>query len=117
MAQNATDQVIANKGFNNFDVGGMFFDGAMGAVAGRIGGPGIGGSYVLKDSARLMNKNIVRGVVSGTKNSVKGAVKSYLGRQAVKDFYSEFAPSKLLKRLGIDVVFGVGNECLKYICD
>ena len=42
MAENAADQVIENKGFNNFDVGDMLIDGAIGGVSGALGGAGKG---------------------------------------------------------------------------
>ena len=36
VAGNVTNQVIKNKGFNNFDVGDMIVDGVIGAVAGAF---------------------------------------------------------------------------------
>ena len=40
MASNAAGQVIDNHGFDDFDVGDMLFDGAVGAVCGAWGGQG-----------------------------------------------------------------------------
>lgn len=40
MAGNATNQVVKNNGFGNFDVGDLLLDGAIGAVAGAAGGSG-----------------------------------------------------------------------------
>lgn len=42
MAGNATNQVIMNKGFDNFDFGDMLADGLIGGVAGAAGGRGMG---------------------------------------------------------------------------
>ncbi|MGI6745669.1 MAG: hypothetical protein ACOX45_05935 [Acutalibacteraceae bacterium] len=43
MAGNATDQVIKNKGFRNYDARSMVVDGAIGGVSGAIGGKGANG--------------------------------------------------------------------------
>ena len=87
MANNAVDQVVENKGFNNFDVGDMLIDGAIGAAAGRIGGAGAGNN-ALKSSAKLMNKNIISSVKNGTKNGVKGAINRYANSRPVQRYYS-----------------------------
>ena len=46
MAENAANQVIENKGFNNFDVGDMLIDGAIGGVSGALGGAGKGTKHL-----------------------------------------------------------------------
>ena len=40
IAGNATNQVVKNHGFDNFDVDDMFLDGAIGTFAVAAGGPG-----------------------------------------------------------------------------
>ena len=54
MASNATNQIIENKGFNNFDVGDMLADGAIGGIAGAVGGAGMGKTVRLG----TLNKNL-----------------------------------------------------------
>ena len=73
MANNAVDQVIENKSLNNFYVGDMLIDGAVGAVADKLGGAGTGNN-ALKSSAKF----IVSSVKNNTKNGVKGAVSRYI---------------------------------------
>ena len=70
MAGNATNQVIKNEGFDNFDVGDMLLDGAIGAIAGRVGGKGMG-KYV---NLKTLNKNLTKKVVSGSKETIKQGV-------------------------------------------
>ncbi|WP_306569890.1 RHS repeat domain-containing protein [Faecalispora jeddahensis] len=90
MANNATDQLISNKGIENFSISDMVIEGTVGAVAGKLGGAGTG-SYALKHSAKLMNKNAIAAIKNNTKNGVKGAIKMYASSRPVKRFYTNLA--------------------------
>ena len=96
MAGNATNQVIKNKGFDNFDVGDMLLDGAIGAIAGRVGGKGMGKFANLK----TLNKNLTKKVISGSKETVKQGVRYYVSQ--TKFAYNKYLlePLKKSARVG-----------------
>ena len=96
MAGNATNQVIKNKGFDNFDVGDMLIDGAIGAIAGRVGGKGMGKFANLK----TLNKNLTKKVISGSKETVKQGVRYYVSQ--TKFAYNKYLlePLKKSARVG-----------------
>ena len=71
MASNATDQVARNGGFQNFDVGDMLIDGAIGAAAGLIGGPGAGS----KNVTNLGKQTVKRTMDALTHKGASAAVK------------------------------------------
>lgn len=73
MAGNATSQVVDNKGFDNFDVGSMLLDGAIGAAAGLAGGSGAGN----KGLTRLGCKTVKRTVNALTHKGVRAATKEF----------------------------------------
>lgn len=56
MAENATNQIIENKGFNNFDAGDMAIDGVIGAVTGLVGGKGPGGKNYEKLGKQIIKR-------------------------------------------------------------
>lgn len=91
MAVNATNQVIKNKGFDNFDVGDMLIDGVIGAIAGRVGGKGMGKFANLK----TLNKNLTKKVISGSKEAVKQGVRYYVSQ--TKFAYIEYLTKPLFK--------------------
>ena len=96
MAGNATNQVIKNKGFDNFDVGDMLIDGVIGAIAGRVGGKGMGKFANLK----ALNKNLTKKVISGSKETVKQGVRYYVSQ--TKFAYNKYLlePLKKSARVG-----------------
>ncbi len=74
MANNAADQVIENKGFKNFNVGSMLFDGVVGGIAGRAGGAGAGSKHLNKIGKQLFkrtfNTTTHKGLKAGAKEDV-----------------------------------------------
>ena len=46
MAENASNQIAENGGLKGFDVTDMLYDGAIGAAAGAVGGPGSGSKHL-----------------------------------------------------------------------
>ena len=77
MANNAADQVIDNKGFKNFNVGSMLFDGVVGGIAGRAGGAGAGSKHLNKIGKQLFkrtfNTTTHKGLKAGAKEFVKAS--------------------------------------------
>ena len=71
MTKNTVDQVIENEGFDNFDVGEMFYEGAIGGISSVIGGGGTGSkhlSYLGKQTVkRTWNTATYKGVKAGVK--------------------------------------------------
>ena len=55
MAENVVTQVIDNKGFDDFDVGDMLIDGAIGGGTGLINGPGTGSEHL-----KTLGKNTIK---------------------------------------------------------
>lgn len=82
MAENATNQVIANKGFNNFDVGDMVTDGVIGGVSGVIGGAGKGTKHLTnlgkQTVKRTVNTTVNKGIKAGIKEGSKAV--AYYGK-------------------------------------
>ena len=111
MAQNATDQVVKNNGFNGFDSGSMLLDGLAGGVAGLIGGRGMGKAVNLT----TLNKNLTKKIVWGGVETVKKAVKYYVS-QTSKSYLNYLAKPILnsaaasaaynLAKIGIKKVMG-----------
>ena len=70
MAENASNQIAENGGLNGFDVTDMLYDGAIGAAAGAVGGPGNGSKHL----TNLGKQTVNRTVNALTHNGVKAAV-------------------------------------------
>ena len=102
MAGNATNQVIKNEGFDNFDVGDMLLDGAIGAIAGRVGGKGMG-KYV---NLKTLNKNLTKQVVSGSKETIKQGVQYYVSQ--TKFAYKEYLVKPIFKSPATSVLGQTG---------
>lgn len=107
MAGNATNQVIKNKGFDNFDVGDMLIDGAIGAIAGRVGGKGMGKFANLK----TLNKNLTKKVISGSKETVKQGVRYYVSQ--TKFAYIEYLTKPLFKSTAASTLGQAGVRILE----
>ena len=115
MAENATNQVIENKGFNNFDIGDMLIDGVIGGVSGAIGGPGKGTKHLTnlgkRTIKRTFNSITNRGVKAGLREAGK-ALTYYVKNSA--NYYKSF-----LKGLPADFITTVGvtiasSDYMKY---
>ena len=86
MIGNAATQVVENKGFDDFDVGDMLIDGAIGGISGAVGGAGYGSNH-LKSASKQLTKRItnemvrhgVDTVIRETKKAVTYYVKSVGG--------------------------------------
>ena len=77
MAGNMADQIIENKGIDNFDVGEMVYEGVVGGVMGTLGGPGTGTKNLMRqgiNSVASTAKTFAReGVKAGVKKIGKAA--------------------------------------------
>jgi RHS repeat-associated protein len=76
MAGNFANQVVENKGFNDFDVGDMLIDGVVGGIAGGIGGRGMGKAVNLK----TLNSRLTKKMLSGSSKIALKGVKYYLSQ-------------------------------------
>ena len=70
MAENASNQIAENGGLKGFDVTDMLYDGAIGAAAGAVGGPGSGSKHL----TNLGKQTVSRTRKALTHNGVKAAV-------------------------------------------
>jgi hypothetical protein len=76
MAGNFANQVVENKGFNDFDVGDMLIDGVVGGIAGGIGGRSMGKAVNLK----TLNSRLTKKMLSGSSKIALKGVKYYLSQ-------------------------------------
>ena len=77
MAENATNQVIANNGFKNFDVGDMLTDGVIGGVSGALGGAGKGSKHLTNLGKQTVKRTFNTTVNKGVKAGIKEAKKAF----------------------------------------
>ena len=70
MVENASNQIAENGGLKGFDVTDMLYDGAIGAAAGAVGGPGSGSKHL----TNLGKQTVSRTRKALTHNGVKAAV-------------------------------------------
>ena len=115
MAENATNQVIENKGFNNFDVGDMLIDGAIGGVSGALGGAGKGSKHLTnlgkQTVKRTFNATTNRGLKAGLKEA--GKAFAYYGKNSAK-YYKAFVkglPSDFFTAVGTTII---SSSYMKY---
>ena len=105
MAENAANQVIENKGFNNFDVGDMLIDGAIGGVSGALGGAGKGTKHLTnlgkQTVKRTFNATTHKGLKAGLKEA--GKAFAYYGKNTTK-YYTEF-----VRGIRSDVIVSIGT--------
>ena len=92
MSENAINQIIANKGFNNFNVDDMVIDGVVGGISGIVGGAGKGtkqltnlGKQTVK---RTVNATTHKGIKAGMKEA--GKAFAYYGKNTCKYYKSYF---------------------------
>ena len=80
---NVANQVITNKGFDNFDTESLVVDTITGGISGAIGGKGFGSNHLKRTSSQL-TKRINSAISSKSKNAnaallaTKKAVKNYV---------------------------------------
>ena len=115
MAENAADQVIENKGFNNFDVGDMLIDGAIGGVSGALGGTGKGTKHLTnlgkQTVKRTFNATTNKGLRAGLKEA--GKAFAYYGKNSAK-YYKTFVkglPSDFISTVGTTIA---SSNYMKY---
>ena len=77
MAENATNQVIANKGFNDFDVGDMVTDGVIGGISGAIGGARRGSKHLTNLGKQTVKRTVNATSNKGIKAGMKEAGKAF----------------------------------------
>ena len=92
MTENVTNQVIANRGFNNFNVGDMVIDGVIGGVSGAIGGAGKGSKNLTNLGKQTVKRTVNVTVNKGIKAGIKEAGKAfaYYGKNTSKYYKSFF---------------------------
>ena len=71
MAENVVTQVIDNNGFDDFDVGDMLIDGAIGGISGAIGGGGSGSKHLNKLGKQTIKRTLNTTVNKGVKEGIK----------------------------------------------
>ena len=105
MAENATNQIIENKGFNNFDAGDMAIDGVIGGISGAIGGAGKGSKHLTNLGKQTVKRTADTTIHKGFKAGVKEAGKAfaYYGKNT-KSFYSPF-----MKGIKTDLLTSIGT--------
>ena len=115
MAENAANQVIENKGFNNFDVGDMLIDGAIGGVSGALGGAGKGTKHLTnlgkQTVKRTFNATTNKGLRAGLKEA--GKAFAYYGKNSAK-YYKTFVkglPSDFISTVGTTIA---SSNYMKY---
>ena len=105
MAENTANQIIENKGFNNFDVGDMLIDGAIGGVLGALGGAGKGTKHLTnlgkQTVKRTFNVTTHKGLKAGLEEA--GKAFAYYGKNTTK-YYTEF-----LRGIRSDVIVSIGT--------
>lgn len=104
MAGNATDQIIKNKGLNNFDIGDMVIDGVVGAVSGATGGPGNGSKHLMNLGKQSVKRTVKTTIHKGVKPGLKEAKKAFTYYlKNTKKYYKSFLrslPGNFLSTLG-----------------
>ena len=71
MIGNAATQVVENNGFDDFDVGDMLIDGAIGGISGAIGGGGSGSKHLNKLGKQTIKRTLNTTVNKGVKEGIK----------------------------------------------
>jgi RHS repeat-associated protein len=105
MAGNATSQIMQNNGFENFDVGDMLIDGAIGGLAGLVGGKGAGSKHLNslgKQAARRTAKELARNGVSAAGRELPKATSYYVknAKHVVKPLLKSLRDSGVVSFFG-----------------
>lgn len=77
MTENAVNQIVENKGFNNFDVGNMCMDAAIGGISGALGGVGDGTKHMTNLGKRTVTRTFKVTQNKGIKAGMKEAKKAF----------------------------------------
>ena len=108
MIGNAATQVVENKGFDDFDVGDMLIDGAIGGVTGLINGPGTGSEHL-----KTLGKNTIKRTANtvshkGLKEGAKefGKAVTYYAKNT-KSYYKP-----LIRDTPKDIAVSIGEELI-----
>ena len=105
MVENATNQVVENNGFNNFDVGDMLIDCVIGGVSGALGGAGKGTKHLTnlgnQTVKRTFNATTNRGLKAGLNEASKAL--AYYGKNSAK-YYKAF-----IKAIPADFILEMGT--------
>ena len=111
MAGNMADQIIENKGIDNFDVGEMVYEGVVGGVMGALGGPGTGTKNLMRqgiNSVASTAKTFAReGVKAGVKKIGKAAA-YYCGQ--TRYFYDA-----LKRSIPADIMNSIANTSKEHL--
>ena len=88
MAENATNQVIENDGFENFDVDDMLIDGVVNGISAAVGGPGKGSAHLTNLGKQTVKRTFHAVKNKGIKAGLKEAGKAfaYYGKNSVKHY-------------------------------
>ena len=108
MIGNAATQVVENKGFDDFDVGDMLIDDAIGGVTGLINGPGTGSEHL-----KTLGKNTIKRTANtvshkGLKEGAKefGKAVTYYAKNT-KSYYKP-----LIRDTPKDIAVSIGEELI-----
>ncbi len=84
MAENATNQIIENGGFENFSVSDMIIDGIVGSVSGGISGAGKGSKYLTNLGTQTVKRTFKTTTTKGFKAGIKelGRAFSYYAKSS-----------------------------------
>ena len=118
MAENATNQVIENRGFNNFDVGDMVVDGVIGGISGAISGAGKGSKYLTNLGKQTVNRTVNTITHRGLKAGLQDAAKAfaYYGKNSAK-YYLNFVrgiPTDFVSSVGTSLASSDYMKCKYY---
>ena len=105
MAENAINQIVENQGFSDFDVVDMLFDGAIGGVAGAIGGAEKGTKNLMNLGKQTVKRTFNATANKGFKAGLKEAGKAfaYYGKNSAKYY------KKIPKNLLVDSFSAIGT--------
>ena len=115
MAENAANQVIENKGFNDFDVGDMLIDGAIGCISGAVGGAGKGTKHLTNLGKQTVKRTFNATKNGGLKTGLKevGKAFAYYGKNSYK-YYKIFVEDLPYDLLSTVVTTIVSSNYMKY---
>jgi len=110
MAENAVNQVIENKGTDNFNVTDMLVDGAIGAITSAAGAPLKEASHLMSLGTQTVTRTAKTIHHTGLKNGIKAAGKAivYYAKNT-SQFYKRFLLKDSRKNL-VDSVLQSGTE-------
>ena len=106
MTENAVNQVVENDGFKDFNVESMLVDGAIGGIAGAIGGPGEGNKHMMnlgkQTVKRTVNATTHHGLIAGAKEA--GSAFAYYGKNTIQYY------NRVFRHVPADFAVSVGTN-------